>query len=170
MRFLRIILVVLMGLALTACSSKFRTYNGPAVTAIQVHKADRKMYLLHNDKVLETYDIKLGGVPVGHKQFEGDGKTPEGVYYITHKNPNSTYHLSLGISYPNSEDRANAAAAGKRPGGDIFIHGGPPKKKNGKPRAVSREDWTAGCIAVSDKEIERIYSMITPKTPILILP
>lgn len=170
MRFLRIIIVVLAGFALTACSSKFRTYNGPTVTSIQVHKADRKMYLLHNDKVLESYDIKLGGQPVGAKQYEGDGKTPEGVYYISHKNPQSTYHLSLGISYPNSEDRANAEAAGKPPGGDIFIHGGPPRKANGKARKVSREDWTAGCIAVTDREVEQVYSMIRPNTPILILP
>lgn len=170
MRFLRIILVVLAGLALTACSTKFKTYNGPEITSIQVHKADRKMYLVHNEKIIEGYNIHLGGQPVGKKEFEGDGKTPEGVYYISHKNPNSTYHLSLGVSYPNSEDRAHAAAAGKAPGGDIFIHGGPARKAKGKARRVAREDWTAGCIAVSDKEIERVYSMIRPNTPILILP
>lgn len=163
MTFLRVIFLVLAGLALTACSSKFRTYNGPAVTSIQVHKADRKMYLLHNDKVLETYKVGLGGVPVGHKQYEGDGKTPEGAYYISHRNPQSTFHLSLGISYPNTEDRANAAAMGKPPGGDIFIHGGPPYK-------TTKRDWTAGCIAVSDKQIEQVYAMVKPGTPIFIMP
>ena len=109
-------------------------------------------------------------MPVGHKEYEGDGKTPEGIYYITHRNPNSTYHLSLGISYPNDEDRAHAATLGKQPGGDIMIHGGPPRKANGKPRKVSRPDWTAGCIAVTDDEIERIYAMVKPGTPIVILP
>ncbi len=163
MTFLRVIFLVLAGLALTACSSKFRTYNGPSVTSIQVHKADRKMYLLHNDKVLETYKVGLGGVPVGHKQYEGDGKTPEGAYFISHRNPQSTFHLSLGISYPNTEDRATAAAMGKPPGGDIFIHGGPPYK-------ATKRDWTAGCIAVTDKQIEQVYAMVKPGTPIFILP
>ena len=165
MRLLRVLFVILVGLTLASCAekSKFQTYNGPAVTSIQVHKAERKMYLLHNSKVLEEYNIHLGGNPIGKKHFEGDGKTPEGVYYISHRNPNSTYHLSLGISYPNDEDRANAAAMGKPPGGDIFIHGGPPYK-------ATKQDWTAGCIAVTDKQIEEIYSMVRPGTPIIILP
>lgn len=170
MRFLRILLILLVGLSITACASKFKSYNGPEVTAVEVHKAARKMYLLNNGKVIKTYDIKLGGNPVGPKQFEGDLKTPEGTYRITHRNPNSAYHLSLGISYPNAEDRAFAASAGKDPGGDIFIHGGPPRKVNGQPRTVSRRDWTAGCIAVDDHEIEKIYAMIEPGTPISIFP
>jgi murein L,D-transpeptidase YafK len=170
MRILRIILVVLAGVLLTACSSKFKTYTGPTVTGIEVHKAERKMYLLHEGKVLKTYKIHLGGNPIGHKQFEGDKKTPEGVYFINKKNPNSTYHLSLQISYPNDDDRAYAASQGKEPGGDIFIHGGPPKKVSGRPRTPRSPDWTAGCIAVSDREIEDIYSMIQPNTPIRILP
>lgn len=170
MRFLRIILVILAGLALTACSSKFKTYHGPEITSIQVQKANRKMYLLHNDKVIKDYDIGLGGNPVGKKEFEGDNKTPEGSYYITHRNPKSRYHLSLGISYPNEADRAHAAALGKPVGGDIMVHGGPPHKANGKPRKVSSPDWTAGCIAVTDQEIERIYAMVKPGTPIHILP
>lgn len=163
MRFLRVLLVIMVGLSLTACAkSKFRTYNGPEVTSIQVHKADRKMYLLHNGEVLESYDIGLGFAPQGHKQFEGDGKTPEGTYFISHRNPKSRYHLSLGVSYPNDADRAYAAAAGKAPGGDIMVHGGPPRKTN-------KRDWTAGCIAVTDREIEEIYAMVKPGTPIYIL-
>jgi murein L,D-transpeptidase YafK len=163
MRFLRVLLVIMVGLSVTACAkSKFRTYNGPEVTSIQVHKADRKMYLLHNGEVLESYDIGLGFAPEGHKQFEGDGKTPEGTYFISHRNPKSRYHLSLGVSYPNDADRAYAKAAGKAPGGDIMVHGGPPRKTN-------KRDWTAGCIAVSDREIEEIYAMVKPGTPIHIL-
>ena len=146
-----------------ACSSKFRTYNGPAVTSVQVHKAERKMYLLHNDKVLKSYDVALGFAPLGHKQFEGDGRTPEGLYFISHRNPDSEYHLSLGISYPNAADIAFAEAAGKPPGGDIFIHGASRKD-------TSRQDWTAGCIAIRDKQIEIVYSMINPGTPIYLLP
>lgn len=155
------ILVAVIGLS--GCDSKFKRYNGPEVTQVQVHKADRKMYLFHNDKVLKAYDIGLGFAPVGHKQFEGDGKTPEGQYFISHKNPDSQYHLSLGISYPNEADIAFAEAEGKSPGGDIFIHGGPNTR-------VSKRDWTWGCIALTDKEIERVYSMVKPGTPVFILP
>lgn len=164
MAVFRILLLIVAAFAITACGgSKFKTYDGPAVTQIQVHKADRKMYLLHNEKVLKKYNVSLGFTPEGHKQFEGDGKTPEGVYTITHRNPNSEFYLSLGVSYPNAQDRAFAAAQGKPPGGDIFIHGGPNRK-------VTKRDWTAGCVAVTDRQMETIYAMVKPGTPILILP
>ena len=109
----RVFLMLVLAFGLSACGSKFKTYNGPEVTRVEVHKADRKMYLLHNTEVLEVYDIKLGFNPVGHKQFEGDGKTPEGSYRISHKNPRSRYHLSLGMSYPNENDVAFAQSMGK---------------------------------------------------------
>lgn len=163
MRFMRILVILTMAFGLAACGSKFRTYHGPKVTSVQVHKDDRMMHLIHNDRVLKSYDIGLGFAPLGHKQFEGDGKTPEGAYFITHRNPDSEYHLSLGISYPSEMDIAFAEAVEKEPGGEIFIHGAPNKK-------TRRQDWTAGCIAVSDKQIEIIYSMIEPGTPIYILP
>jgi murein L,D-transpeptidase YafK len=158
-----LLLVAVLGLASCGPPSKFLKYRGPEVTQVQVHKADRKMYLLHHDKVLKFYDIALGFAPQGHKQFEGDGKTPEGAYTISHKNPDSNYHLSLRIDYPNEADIAFAEAEGKEPGGDIFIHGGPRGR-------VSQRDWTWGCVSVSDKEMEVIYSMIQPGTPIYILP
>jgi murein L,D-transpeptidase YafK len=164
MRLIRVMVILGLALALAACGDpKFRRYNGPEVTQVQVHKAERKMYLIHKDRVLKSYDIALGFAPSGHKQFEGDGKTPEGAYFITHKNPESNYHLSLGISYPNEADIAFAEAEGKPPGGEIFIHGGP-------NNPISRRDWTLGCIAVSDREMEVIYSMIQPGTPIYLLP
>ena len=81
---------------LTACTSKFKRYDGPEVTSVVVNKGARNMYLLHHDKVLEDYPIRLGFAPEGHKQVEGDGKTPEGLYYIDRRNPNSQFHLSLG--------------------------------------------------------------------------
>ena len=161
--FLRLILVALALVALASCGSKFKTYRGPAVTAVEVHKSERKMYLIHGAKVLKAYDIQLGGNPVGPKRFEGDGKTPEGAYTISHRNPNSAYHLSLGISYPNDFDRAFAVANNQPPGGDIFIHGGP-------TRPTSSNDWTVGCIAVTDKQIEDVYAMVNPGTPITIFP
>jgi murein L,D-transpeptidase YafK len=163
MRFLKGIIFLVLVLGLVGCGSKFKRYSGPEVTQVQVHKADRKMYLFHYDQVLKSYDVALGFAPDGHKQFEGDGKTPEGAYFISHKNPDSNFHLSLGISYPNEADIAFAEAQDEDPGGEIFIHGGPRGK-------ITRRDWTWGCIAVSDREIEVIYSMIKPGTPIYILP
>ena len=149
---------------LAGCSSKFGRYSGPEVTRIAVLKADRKMYLLHGNKILKSYRIALGGNPVGDKKVEGDGKTPEGTYMIDRRNPNSAYHLSLGISYPNTNDAAEAEALGQEPGGDIFIHGraGEQVARNG--------DWTAGCISVTDREIEEIYAMVNDGTLIVIQP
>lgn len=163
MRFLPVLAILVIVFGLAGCGSKFRKYHGPEVTQVQVHKADRKMYLLHNDKVLKSYEIALGFAPEGHKQFEGDGKTPEGMYFISHKNPDSNFHLSLGVSYPNETDIAFAETQGKSPGGDIFIHGGPKTR-------VSRRDWTLGCVALTDREMEVVYSMVKPGTPIFILP
>lgn len=163
MRILRLLLVVLVAVGLTACgSSKFKTYNGPEVTRIEVHKADRKMYLLHNSKVLKQYDIALGQNPVGHKQFEGDSKTPEGVYYIDRRNPNSNFYLSVGMSYPNPTDRAFARSQGRSPGGDIFIHGRANKHND---RGLGW-DWTDGCIAVSNDEMREIWLRVANGTPI----
>ncbi len=163
MRFIGWLAIVVAVIGLSGCGSKFKRYYGPEVTQVQVHKADRKMYLLHDSKVLKSYDIGLGFAPQGHKQFEGDGKTPEGQYFISHKNPDSNYHLSLGVSYPNAADIAFAESQEKSPGGDIFIHGGPNTR-------VSKRDWTWGCVALTDKEIEIVYSMVKPGTPIFILP
>lgn len=159
------IFAILMGLmlALGACTaSKFETYNGPEVTRILVFKEERKMYLMHGDRALKVYDVGLGFAPQGHKIREGDGRTPEGEYMIDRRNPNSQFHLSLGISYPNQEDRDYAARNGFSPGGDIFIHGRPWRNRKGG------DDWTAGCIAVTNREIQEIYAMVKNDTPILI--
>ncbi len=125
MRLTRIALALSVVLALGACSTKFKKYNGPEVTRVVVMKTERKMYLMHHDKVLKSHDIDLGFAPAGHKQFEGDGRTPEGRYRIDRRNPDSSFHLSVGISYPNERDVAVARELGKSPGGDIFIHGQP---------------------------------------------
>ncbi|MFB2532029.1 murein L,D-transpeptidase family protein [Paracoccus sp. p4-l81] len=145
-------------------SNKFKRYDGPPVTQVQVHKGKRQLMLFSGQTLLKTYKVGLGYAPEGHKQFEGDGKTPEGVYYIDRQNPNSAYHLSLGISYPNINDTARAAVQGRSAGGDIMIHG-----QAGKNRGRGK-DWTAGCIAVTDAEIEDIYAMVRPGTPIIIFP
>lgn len=158
------ILLIAAALALSGCASKFRTYDGPEVTRIVVQKSERRMYLLHHGTVLKAYDIDLGFAPVGAKQFEGDGKTPEGTFYIDRRNPNSDFHLSLGVSYPTPEDVERARAVGQRAGGDIFIHGGPRKQDR------KGDDWTAGCISVSNRQIEDIYAMVRDGTPIDINP
>jgi hypothetical protein len=119
--------VLLGGLAafLSGCASKFRSYDGPEVTRVRLYKGQRLLVLDGVDRVLQTYPVGLGFAPEGHKQFEGDGRTPEGAYVVDKRNPESTYHLSVGISYPNEADIAFAEAQGLSPGGDIFIHGGP---------------------------------------------
>ncbi|MFK7751973.1 MAG: murein L,D-transpeptidase family protein [Sedimentitalea sp.] len=154
---------VLATLMVSACSrNKFKTYKGPPVTSIVVNKGARNMYLLNGETVLEKYDVDMGFAPDGDKQIKGDGKTPEGTYYIDRRNPNSSFHLSLGISYPNAQDRAEAKALGESPGGDIFIHGQPNLKR------AKGEDWTAGCIAVKNREMEDVYAMVQVGTVITI--
>ncbi len=139
------------------------------ITHIQVEKSLRKMHVFSGDSLLKTYDISLGFSPEGHKEMEGDGKTPEGTYYITDKNPNSAYHRNLGISYPNDQDRKAAAKLGKSPGGDIKIHG-LPNGKGAFGKAHLLQDWTHGCIAVTNEEIEELILLVSIGTQIEILP
>ncbi|TFL18115.1 L,D-transpeptidase family protein [Jannaschia formosa] len=148
------------GLFSLASCSKFITYHGPEVTRVHVQKSDRRMYLFHHNAVLETYDVQLGFTALGPKQFEGDGKTPEGRYHIDRRNPESSFYLSIGIDYPNAADRAFAEAQGRKPGGDIFIHGW------GDKRRKRSEDWTAGCIAVTNREMKLVYAMVQDGTPV----
>ncbi|MDJ0640033.1 MAG: L,D-transpeptidase family protein, partial [Paracoccaceae bacterium] len=144
--FLRLAISIVLLSLLAGCSSKFRSYDGPEVTKIIVFKEARAMHLMHQKTVLKSYRIDLGFEPRGHKTVSGDGKTPEGLYYIDRRNPKSEFHLSLGISYPNERDTARAEKLGKSPGGDIFIHG------RGNPVQAWMRDWTWGCIAVTNEE------------------
>lgn len=162
---IRLLLIVCVAVALSSCATKFRTYNGPEVTRVVVMKANRRMYLLHNERLLKAYDIDLGFAPDGPKEVEGDGRTPEGRYYIDRRNPESSFHLSLGISYPNELDVERASSMGVSPGGDIFVHGAP---RPGIDR--NGPDWTAGCISVTNREMEDIYAMVRDGTPIDIFP
>jgi len=164
MRMTRRLALLAGAAALAGCAerSKFKTYRGPEVTRLIVNKGNREMFLLHHRRVLERYDVDLGFAPEGHKEFEGDGKTPEGEYHIDRRNPDSAFHLSIGISYPNEADIALARAQGKSPGGDIFIHGEPSLLGFLKP------DWTAGCIALTNPEIEDVYAMVRVGTPITV--
>ena len=134
------------------------------VTRVVVHKGRREMLLLAGESVVRRYCIALGREPVGHKEREGDGRTPEGRYVIDRRNPKSAYHLSLHISYPSEQDRERARAAAVDPGGDIMIHGLP----NGG--GVREGDWTQGCIAVTNAEIEEIWDLVADGTPVEIGP
>ena len=163
----RLVAIALLA-GLAACGpDKFKSYSGPPVTEVLVRKSERKMYLLSGNRAIRVFDIGLGNNPLGPKLFEGDGRTPEGLYWIDRRNPDSRYHLSLGLSYPAPEDAARAAALGRSAGKDIFIHGQGPE---GQVLSRQSRDWTVGCIAVTDDEIEDIYAMIPDGTPVLITP
>ena len=126
---------------------------------IQIRKAARELTLYASGQVLRTYGVALGNTPSGAKALEGDGRTPEGRYFISGRNPASKYHLALRVSYPNAADRARAAKLGKSPGGDIMIHGLP--NGYGFIGAAHRlRDWTIGCVAVTDEEIEEIWRVV----------
>ena len=141
----------------------------PLADRVVVHKAERKLELLRNGDVLRTYRISLGLRPEGHKQFEGDYRTPEGTYHLTRRNPNSEYFLSIQVDYPNDQDLARARRQGVKPGGAIMIHGQPNVPR--KPRDYySNVDWTEGCIAVSNSDMVEIWLMTQPDIPIEIRP
>jgi murein L,D-transpeptidase YafK len=133
---------------------------------IVVHKATRVMELKRGDLVLRTYRVHLGKVPVGPKLMRGDGRTPEGTYWIQSRKENSSFHRALKISYPNDDDRVRSRAVGLDPGDFIMIHGTP----NGYPPAKLPRDWTNGCIAVTNVEIEEIWRLVDDGTGVLILP
>jgi tetratricopeptide (TPR) repeat protein len=136
---------------------------------VLIEKKERRLTLLSKGEVIKTYKIALGGNPVGPKERQGDNKTPEGTYIIDSRNRDSGYHLSLHISYPNEKDKIRAKELGVSPGGDIMIHG----FKNGHSLVgASHEevDWTKGCVAVTDQEMEEIYMLVPNGTIVEIRP
>lgn len=188
--------VLMIVLLVTACAASMnesgreekREVNDPPPEAFRVlvKKSERKLYLYEirsgRERLRKTYQIALGNSPVGHKKRQGDGATPEGDYYITHRNPKSNYYLSLGVSYPNIHDAdeglknrlitteqhqavVNAIRNRAKPpqntrlGGDIFIHGG-----------GARSDWTLGCVALENEDIKELFDLLPLKTPVRIEP
>jgi murein L,D-transpeptidase YafK len=140
-----------------------------AITHIEVEKQKRQMSVYSDGKRLKTYSISLGGSPIGHKTQEGDSKTPEGEYFIDWIHPNSAYYKAIRLSYPNADDKAQALGRGVLPGGDIMIHGMPNGYGWMYP-LLSKKDWTAGCIAVSNTAIQEIALAITVGAKITIRP
>lgn len=137
---------------------------------ILVKKSERRLYLLRAGKPFRTYSIRLGSDPEGHKRRQGDGRTPEGRYRIDARNPGSKFYKSLHISYPNSQDRSLAYSRGVNPGGAIMIHGEPPRRHGALHDLARKEDWTQGCIAMSNLAIEEVWDLVALGTEIEIVP
>lgn len=164
-------LLLLTAIGLTAASAidnALPPETLPRIDKVEVYKSERRLELWRQGELIKSYRVSLGDNPIGHKQQEGDERTPEGDYVIDWRNPNSKFHKSLHISYPNAEDRRRAKAAGVSPGGDIMIHGLP----NGIEAAplLSQIDWTDGCIAVNNREIEEIWQAVPNGTRITLHP
>jgi murein L,D-transpeptidase YafK len=162
-RSIRFLIVLTAGLHCVAAATIIQADK------IVIMKSARTMTLLSGAKTLKTYKIALGSVPVGPKRVEGDHKTPEGDYRIDAKNSHSQFHLSLHISYPSAADQERARSLGARPGGAIMIHG------LARPFAYlgplhRQTDWTDGCIAVTNAEIEEIWKLVPVGTRVDIRP
>ncbi|OTG66963.1 L,D-transpeptidase catalytic domain protein [Acinetobacter sp. ANC 4470] len=144
------------------------------ISSIHVYKAARVVKLLHQDQVIRNYPMRLGFDPIGHKIQEGDGKTPEGRYVIDWRNGQSAFYKSLHISYPNQQDKATAARLGVSAGGDVMIHGSATSKQMEKlPKLMDympQQDWTWGCIAVRNVDMDEIWKLVDNGTIIEIYP
>ena len=138
------------------------------IDKVFVDKSARVLQLLSDSKVIKTYHVALGGNPIGHKQKQGDQRTPNGAYTLDYKNEKSKYYRSIHVSYPNAADKARAKKLGVNPGGDIMIHG----QKNGFGQLAvitQRLDWTEGCIAVTNDEMDEIMAAVKVGTTIEIV-
>ncbi len=159
----------LLVLGLIAICSVSQASDFPAAEKIIVEKEQRKLHLIKDDEIFRTFEIALGIAPIGDKQSEGDFKTPEGVYTLDTRNPNSDFFLSIHISYPNSKDWREARVKGVSPGGQIMIHG-QPNLPTYSAAYYRKQDWTNGCIAVSNSDMIDIWLMTPNDIPIEIRP
>ena len=150
-------------------TTRVRLTAPAAADSIVVYKRERTLVLFNRGVPVRNYFIALGSQPVGDKQRAGDQRTPEGLFYINAHNPASKFHLALRISYPDDAHRARAAALGVDPGGDIMIHG-LPKDFSEAGKAHQQNDWTNGCVALSNQEIEEIWRAVPDGTPVHIKP
>ncbi|HEY1082640.1 MAG TPA: L,D-transpeptidase family protein [Prosthecobacter sp.] len=168
--FLILVASLMAGLVFFSFSHRWKTLaKGVKADRVRVEKSARRLTLLSKGNTLKVYRISLGTVPEGTKEKEGDGRTPEGVYTLDSRNPHSAYHLALHVSYPDAKDRQRAVKSGLSCGGDIMIHGMP----DGWAWLGSLHrfwDWTAGCMAVTNVEMEEIWRAVPVGTPIEILP
>lgn len=170
--FMRLLAWLVLALILSACATSSPTQITGAVDRVIVYKAERRLELWQDGKRVRNYRIALGGAPVGHKYREGDERTPEGEYVLDWRNPRSTFHKSIHISYPSARDRQVSRQLGySNPGGMIMIHGLPNYVRSDQVRReYASRDWTNGCIAVQNHEMDEIWSAVPDGTPIRILP
>lgn len=159
-----VLLVCVLGAPATMHATEF-----PVADLVLIEKAARKLHLVKGGEIIKTFKIALGMVPVGDKEFEGDFKTPEGRYLLDMRNPDSDYFLAIRISYPNAADRREAREKGVDPGGAIMIHG-QPNVPTRSEMYYRTQDWTNGCIAVSNSDMIDIWLMTGENTPIEIRP
>lgn len=167
--FLLVLCLAAIGVAAAAYLNIHPLPREAVADRVLVEKSARRLTLLRNGAVLKTYRVALGHAPIGAKEYEGDQRTPEGIYTIDFHKPDSDYHLALHVSYPEQHDVDRAGAQGFSAGSDIMIHGLP----NGRGwigRFHRRKDWTSGCIAVADFEIEEIYRAVPDGTIIELRP
>lgn len=159
-----------LGLLLAVVMAPAPVAAAPAKASfVYVDKSEREMFVFAGRELLLHYRVALGRAPLGHKQQEGDRRTPEGRYVLDWKNPNSRYHRSIHVSYPNAADRRNARDRGVSLGGDIMIHGQP--NRSPLPAAqLQAFDWTDGCIALTDEQMDALWKLIDTPVPILIVP
>jgi murein L,D-transpeptidase YafK len=157
----RLLLLFVLLSTIASAEPKFE----PKVDRVVLVKTKHKLLLLSGDHVVKSYRVALGRGGLAPKQRQGDGRTPEGLYRIDYRNPASKFHLALHISYPQTADKQRAQRLGVSPGGDIMIHGLPPEYSwVGSKHRLS--DWTEGCIAVTDSEIEEIWELVPDGTPV----
>ncbi len=154
--------LLLLAFLLTSCAS-------PPVDKVLVEKSENKMHLLKRGEIVKSYDISLGGNPVGHKVQEGDLRTPEGEYLLIHKNDNSKFYRSITVSYPNEKDVVRAKTRGVDPGHGIVIHGFP-NELGDVTGPFKPLNWTEGCIAVRNSEMDELFELVALDTPIVIRP
>lgn len=144
------------------------------ITEVKIYKANRVVKLMHGDQTIQSYPMRLGFDPLGHKVQEGDGKTPEGQYILDWRNPKSAFYKSLHINYPNAQDQATAKQLGVSAGGDVMIHGSATSSQIEKlPSLMSylpQKDWTWGCVAVRNVDMDEIWKLVDDGTVITIYP
>lgn len=150
-------------------SSRAIALDFPVADKVLVEKSSRKLHLIKDGATFRTFDIALGVAPDGHKQQEGDSRTPEGLYFLGTRNPHSDFFLSIHISYPDADDRTMARKLGVDPGGQIMIHG-QPNEPTYSAAFYRSADWTNGCIAVSNSDMIDIWLMTPNRIPIEIRP
>ncbi len=166
-----LLLVLVFGVAavLSGCGGAPTKTADTYVDRVLVKKSQRKLQLLRRGEVIREYRVALGDAPSGHKFMEGDERTPVGDYYLDWRNPRSQYYKSIHISYPNERDKAIAKMMGVSPGGMIMLHGQPGNIRSPRIRAeYATRDWTNGCIAVQDHEMDEIWRLVRIGTPIRI--